>query len=144
MVVGRWHIKLANLYSRRNVVEWEINVNKPPVVGGRKLVDDKGYIKVYAPAFCSNKKGYVMEHRLLMEFHLGRKLEAWESIHHINEIKVDNRIENFFLTTNSEHTSLHREGKTQDLKRRTKMRNKTRTRRRSREFRQRDANGRYM
>ena len=46
-------------------------------------------------------------HRLVIENKIGRRLKTDEVVHHINENKLDNRIENLELMTREEHTSHH-------------------------------------
>lgn len=77
--------------------------------GGRHT-DRKGYIYVRATEHpCANAMGYVFEHRLVMEQVLGRLLTPDEVVHHINEVRDDNRPENLQVMTHVEHMRLHAE-----------------------------------
>lgn len=65
---------------------------------GGKFTTQQGYVLVLAPEHPAQiSKGYVWEHRLVMEEHLGRYLLPKETVHHRNGIKDDNRIENLEL-----------------------------------------------
>lgn len=76
-------------------------------IGHKKMRTD-GYIAIYFPDHPkSNKDGYIMEHDLVMECFIGRWLNKNEVVHHINNIKSDNKIENLKLMTKSEHMSMH-------------------------------------
>ena len=74
--------------------------------GGRNRIHG-GYIGILIPEHPrAIKSGYVLEHRLVMEKHIGRYLESHEIVHHINGIKDDNRIENLELMAGQKFHSL--------------------------------------
>lgn len=81
---------------------------KPSEYGGHKKHRSDGYVSIYCPDHpdCA-KDGYVMEHILIMEAQIGRRLKEDEVVHHINKIRSDNRIENLRLMTSKEHLSMH-------------------------------------
>jgi hypothetical protein len=49
----------------------------------------------------------VYQHVVVVEKYMGRKLYAWETVHHINEIKTDNHIDNLFVCSRQEHDKAH-------------------------------------
>lgn len=71
--------------------------------------EEQGYIFVWRPSHPNNQRGYVREHRVVVEGKLGRYLKEDEVVHHINGIKTDNRIENLQVMSAKEHSQLHHE-----------------------------------
>lgn len=76
--------------------------NNPRWIGGK--IEHRGYIMVRCPEHPRAKanNGYVFEHILVMEDHLGRKLIEQENVHHKNGQKTDNRLENLELWSRSQ------------------------------------------
>lgn len=70
--------------------------------GGRIIRRGYVYIKTDHPD--ANAQGYIAEHRLVAEKKIGRRLKRDEHVHHINQIKDDNRPENIEVM----HRTLHR------------------------------------
>lgn len=54
-----------------------------------------------------SSKNSVLEHRYVMENYLGRPLTSNEIVHHIDENKENNSIENLKVLSPSEHSRLH-------------------------------------
>lgn len=71
---------------------------------GGRIIDRLGYVQIWLPSHPNAKMaGYIHEHRLVMSNHLGRPLKKTESVHHINGIKSDNRLENLELMQHRVH-----------------------------------------
>lgn len=109
-----WKIKLS--ISHLGQKAWNKN-KKLPQFSGKNHPNWKGgkyknhnYIFIYKPDHpFATKQGYVFEHRLVMEKHLGRFLNLKEIIHHINSNPSDNRIKNLKLFKNFVyHLAYHR------------------------------------
>lgn len=85
-----------------------------PMWTGGKKIGKGGYILVWRPDHpYSNSQGYVSEHRLVMEKHIGRYLEPTEIVHHINKNRQANNVENLqLLESNSAHAKLESELRT--------------------------------
>lgn len=71
-------------------------------VAGEPFRTPQGYVMRYLPpshpyALMRQSGGTLFEHRLVMAEHLGRPLERWETVHHINGVRDDNRLENLQL-----------------------------------------------
>lgn len=68
-----------------------------------------GYIMDLSPDHpFANKRGYVYQHRIIMEKKIGRFLSPEEVVHHIDKNKKNNEPENLYLFENiGAHTTFH-------------------------------------
>lgn len=78
--------------------------NSPRFKGKINYGSNGQYYAIHTPHHpFADSKGYVFEHRLIIEKHIKRFLEKTEVVHHINGNKKDNRIENLELLDKKEH-----------------------------------------
>jgi hypothetical protein len=96
----KWHKKRLSILAKKRKA-FKANHWK----GGQRKI--RGYVLEYAPdhPHCIDNR-YVLQHRLVMEKHIGRYLKKGEVIHHLNGIRHDNRIENLRLMKKRAHDSL--------------------------------------
>lgn len=70
----------------------------------------------------ANSNHYVLEHRLVMEKHLGRYLVKGEDVHHINSNRKDNKIKNLRLMIHNDHSRMEQTGRKLSEETKIKMR----------------------
>jgi len=99
--------RVFSLTHKLKLREGKLGEKHPRWKGGKRI-SREGYILILVRnhPYITND-GYMFEHRLVMEKHIGRYLLPSEIVHHINGIKTDNRIENLELTTRKIHTKNH-------------------------------------
>ena len=104
-------LKRGTHYSKKQREELSVRISGAgnPRWKGGKQKDKSGYILVWQPNHpCANGRGYIREHRLVMEKHIGRTLLPTEVVHHVNGDHGDNRIENLMLfANNNDHLKHH-------------------------------------
>lgn len=66
-------------------------ISKRRTRGNTRTINGNGYVLLRFDGV------NILEHRLVMQQHLGRQLESHENVHHINGVRHDNRIENLEL-----------------------------------------------
>jgi hypothetical protein len=66
------------------------------------------YILLYKPDYeDSDSRGYIREHRYVMEMHLGRKLLKSEIVHHIDGNTLNNDITNLQVMDKRDHDRMN-------------------------------------
>jgi len=101
--------RLKMSLSHKGILRPDLQGNKAYNWKGGKHVNMEGYVVVLCRDHPHSKKGYVLEHRLMMEQKIRRYLKPEEIVHHINGLKTDNRLKNLQLLKNrSQHMKIHR------------------------------------
>ena len=90
--------KSCGCWNRELRIEaWSKNGEHAPKWKGGRFTDKKGYVSLYN----GHGKSRIQEHRKVMENYLMRELLEDETVHHINGVRNDNRIENLELWSSS-------------------------------------------
>jgi hypothetical protein len=86
--------------SQECSIKYQKGINHPSYNGGTSF--NNGYLIENV-----NQKKYKLKHRIVMEQYIGRKLNKNEIVHHIDENKKNNNIENLQLMEKKEHDKYH-------------------------------------
>ena len=96
--------ELAAMFPERD----RYAVRQKAIKLGRRRTRRKGhtYVNGYRKIFGGGRE--ILEHRAVMEEHIGRELKDWEVVHHINCVRDDNRLSNLDLLSQTRHTETHK------------------------------------
>lgn len=75
-----------------------------------KKIDKKEYVLVYKPdhKYGKTKKGWILEHRMVVENFIEKRLRKGWCIHHVDENKQNNNVENLMIfKSHKAHSSFH-------------------------------------
>ena len=88
--------------SRKNPV-----INSNGYVSWTEYELDKSGYRIKHKSGKGNRRIETFEHRVVVEEHIGRKLEPDECIHHINFNKLNNNIDNLWICNRKTHNKAH-------------------------------------
>lgn len=112
---GRWvqrrqHCLNTRCFSCANKKRLQGNTNPRWNNGVRYDASHGFYVRIepnhpfYQMSMSAGGRRYVAEHRLVVAMSIGRPLEKWEVVHHINGDNTDNRLENLeLLSSQTKH-----------------------------------------
>lgn len=102
---------------KKNIIPWNKGLRRQDICGekspnwkGGKYISSDGYrmVKVAERFDCKTPwKSYKREHTHVMEQHIGRPLAKGEIVHHIDSDKLNNILNNLFLTNHKDHRKAH-------------------------------------
>lgn len=96
-----------NGIAKRGKPSWNAGKTFEPKKVGTSYIDYHGYRQIWIGASASieygRKDGYVLEHRKVVQDHLGRPLTRDELIHHLDGDKLNNEIKNLFVCSDTYH-----------------------------------------
>lgn len=87
-----------DFYAARSV---NMSMENHPYWRGGRRVAANGYV------YIRRDGDYVLEHRAVMEAHLGRKLATSEHVHHKDGVRTNNALENLEVIDGQAHVARH-------------------------------------